>query len=63
MGSPLTGANNFEFAVEVNECVFHGDDNWQKLSDHLGNVWLAHRAGSDPRSVATGRCHVSHGVH
>ncbi|MCT2043634.1 hypothetical protein M3D15_09895 [Pseudoclavibacter alba] len=63
MGSPLTGANNFEFAVEVNECVFHGDDNWQKLSDHLGNVWLAHRAGSDQRSVATGRCHVSHGVH
>lgn len=63
MGSPLTGANNFELAVEVNDCVFHGDDNWHKLSSHLGNVWLAKRAGTDPRSVATGRCHVSHGGH
>ena len=61
MGSPLTGANNFEFAVEVNDCVFHSDDNWRKLSSHLGNVWLAQRAGADPRSVATGRCHVSRG--
>lgn len=59
VGSPIAGASNFAFTVDVSECAFHGDDDWHALSEHLGNRWLAGRATSDPRSVATGRCHVA----
>lgn len=59
LANPLADGGNFELEVSVRDCLFRGDPDWPQASDELGAGWLAHRASSDPISVATGACAVA----